>query len=158
MEGGTLNTYMVGGRMNAATTAATDDIAAHLWNPSTTKTIFVREVWFTKSAATADGQKLIRTTTIGTTPGATITPDIDNDVMLGLAPVSVAVMYTANFATEPVVAGPALAQTNLPAAVGAGFIWVFSTAIAVPAGTGLAVASPTAVIIQIADITYVWDE
>ena len=144
--------------MNAATTAATDDVAAHLWNASTTKTIYVREIWYAKTAATVDGIKLVRTTTIGTTPGATITPDIDNDTQRAVAPVSAAVLYTANFATEPTVQGPALAQTNLPAAIGAGFIWVFNTPIAVPQTTGLGLASPTAVIIQIADITYVWDE
>ena len=144
--------------MNAATTAAANDVAAHLWNASTTKTIYVREIWYAKSAATADSIMLSRSTTIGTTPGATITPDIDNDTQRAVAPVSAAVLYTSNFATEPTLATPALAQTNLPAAIGAGFIWVFNTPIAVPQTTGLALASPIATIIQIADVTFVWDE
>lgn len=151
--------YSVGGRMNAATTAATDDVAFQLWNPSTAKAIYAQEVHFFKSAATADGQKLIRSSARGATPGATLTPDIDNDYNRAVAPVSAAVLETSNFATEPTLAGPAIAQTNLPAAIGAGFIWVFGgDGIAVPQSTGLCVASPTAVIIQIADGTFVWDE
>lgn len=144
--------------MNAATTAAANEVAAHLWNPSTTKTLYVREIWYAKSAATADSIMLSRSTTAGTTPGSTITPDIDNDTQRAVAPVSGALLYTSNFATEPTLATPALAQTNLPAAIGAGFIWVFNTPIAVPQTTGLALASPVATIIQIADVTFVWDE
>ena len=151
--------YSVGGRMNAATTAATDDVAFQLWNPSTTKTIYCQEVHYAKTAATADGEKLIRSSARGATPGATLTPDIDNDYNRAIAPVSACVLETANFATEPTLQGPALAQTNLPAAIGAGFLWVFGgDGIAIPQSTGLCVASPTAVIIQIADGTFVWEE
>ena len=67
-------------------------------------------------------------------------------------------MYLQGFATEPVIAGPYMARTNLPAAIGAGFIWVFAEPIEVPAGTGLAVVTPVAVILQPADYTYIWDE
>lgn len=152
--------YRAAGRMNAATTAAANDVAVHIWNPSSTKGIYVKEIHFIKQgAATADSECLVRTTTAGTTPGATVTPDIDNDANRAVAPVSGALLYTANFATEPTVASPALMQTNLPAAIGAGFIWVFSgDGIFVPQGTGLGVASPVATIIQIADFSFVWTE
>lgn len=158
--------YSVGGRMNAATAATLDDVAAHLWNPSGTKSIFVAEIHVVKTAATVDHHKLIRSTTAGTTPGATITPDADNAYSRQATPPSGAVLYVANFATEPTLAGPEIARQNLPAAAGAGFAWVFGNGqpglgIEVPPGTGLAVAVPevgTEVAIQISDFTFVWDE
>jgi|SRR3990167_847758 len=150
------NRFSVSGR--SAATAATADQGSHLWNPHASVSLYVREVWVFKTVATVDNQQLIRTTTIGTTPGTTVTPDIDNHFARRFAPISGATLYLSTFATYPIVAGPALMRANLPAAIGSGFIWVFSGPIEVPAGTGLAVATPVSVILQPADITFVWDE
>ena len=152
-----MSRFSVAGR-SAASGANIDDVGVHLWNPHATISIYVREVWGFKTVATVDNQALVRTTTIGTTPGTTVTPDLDNHFARRYAPISGATMYLQGFATEPVVAGPYMMRTNLPAAIGAGFIWVFSEPLEVPAGTGLAVVTPVAVILQPADYTYVWDE
>jgi len=149
---------MAGGRMNANTDAAADAIAFVIRNASTSKTIYVREIWGAVTAATTAQLGLVRTTTNGTTPGATVTPDIDNDTQRAVAPVSAAVLESSNFATEPTVAGPYMARTNTPAAIGAGFLWVFNTPIAVPQSTGLAVVATTAVLVPIFDFTFIWDE
>ena len=113
--------------MNANTDATADSIAFVIRNASTTKTIYVKEIWAAVTAATTAQLGLIRTTTNGTTPGATVTPDIDNDTQRAVAPASGAVLETSNFATEPSVAGPYMARANTPAAIGAGFLWVFNT-------------------------------
>lgn len=145
--------------MNAATAATANDVALQLWNPSTTKGIYVKEIWWAKTAATVDNQALQRSTARGATPGATVTPDIDNEYTRAVAPVSTTVLETSNFATEPTLATPVMAQSNLPAAIGSGFIWVFGgDGIFVPSATGLCVVTPVAVIMQIADFTVVWDE
>ena len=151
------NRFSVAGRMSAAT-AATADMGSHLWNPHASISLFVREVHYFKTAATVDNIALVRTTTIGATPGATVAPDIDNQFSRSYAPISVAVLYLATFATYPVVAGPYMLRAALPAAIGSGVIWIFPEPIEVPAGTGLGVVTPVAVALQIADISYVWDE
>jgi hypothetical protein len=116
----------------------------------------VDEVHFFTTAATVSNPGLIRTTTRGTQT-LTVTPDIDNHDERLLAPITGAVLDL-DFSAEPTAAGPYLHRLNLPAAVGAGFMWVFPRGIRVPAGTGLGVATPVAVALQISDVTYVWHE
>lgn len=150
--------YAVAGR-SAATAATADQAGCHLWNPHATKSIYIREVWWFKTVATADNPGLVRTSTIGTTPGTTVTPDADNAFDRHAAPPSACVLYLATFATYPVVQGPYMHRENLPAAIGAGLVWSFlDEPVEVPAGTGFAVATPVATILQPGDATYVWDE
>lgn len=150
--------YSTGGR-SASTAATADQAGAALWNASTAKSIFAKEIHWFKTSATADGLQVIRTTNRGTTPGSTVTPDIDNDYNRAVAPVSGALLDLAAWATYPTVAGPPLARTNLPAAVGAGVMWVFGgDGIAIPQSTGLAVATPTALALIAGDVTFVWEE
>lgn len=148
--------YSVGGR-SAATAATADHAAAALWNPSATKSIRVREIWCFKSVATVDHHQLLRITARGT-PGTTVTPDADNDFDRELAPPSGAVLDLATYTAQPTVQTPPLARANLPAAIGAGFIWVFAEPILVKAGTGLAICTPQANVLQASDFTFVWDE
>lgn len=151
------NRYAVGGR-TTATAATADNVAAALWNPSGSKSIEVVEVHLTKITATADNHSLIRTSTRGT-QSTTVTPDADNAYNRQVTPASGAVLDVA-YSAQPTVQGPALARQNLPAAVGAGFMWVFDRPIIVPAGTGLAIAVPTGLSVAIvaSDVTFVWDE
>lgn len=158
--------YSVGGRMNAATGATLNDVASQLWNPSSTKSIFVAEIHFTKTTATGDSHGLQRSSARGATPGATVTPDADNAYSRQATPPSATVLELANFGTEPTLAGPEIMRTSLPAAIGSGFSWIFGNGqpgfgIEVPPGTGLCVMVPeigTEVAIQISDAIYVWDE
>lgn len=150
--------YGVGGR--SAATAATADIpGAVLWNASGAKSIYVVQAeWYKQGAATADNLALIRTSTRGTV-GSTVTPDIDNDYSRQVAPASGCLLDLASFSAGPTVQGPHLKRTNLAAAIGAGIIWAFhDEPIHVPAGTGLAFVTPTAVILQAGDVAFEWDE
>ena len=138
------------------TAAAIDDCGANLWNPHASISIFVVEVHIFKVGATVDNPGLVRTSARGTQT-ATVTPDIDNHYANRYAPISGAVIDT-DWSALPTVAGPYLMRAHLPAAAGAGLIWVFSQPIEIPAGKGLAVATPIATILQDANITFVWDE
>lgn len=145
--------------MNAATGTTADQAGAQLYNVSSTKVMAIKEVWLFKTVATADSHELIRTTSRGITPGATITPDIDNDWERLVAPPSTAEITTSAYATYPTASGPPLARTNLPAAIGSGFVFLFGReGIKVVGGEGLAVAIPATTAMQISDVTYVWDE
>lgn len=153
-----MSRYRVAGR-TADTAATADHVAAALWNPSSVKGIYVEEVHWALVGATASNPGLIRTSTRGTTPGSTVTPDIDNDDAGALAPVSGALLDLAAWTTQPTVQGPYMMRTNIAAAAGAGFIWVFrDPGIFVKAGSGLAIATPVAVILQDSDVSFVWSE
>jgi hypothetical protein len=143
----------------AATAATADQAGAQLWNPHATKSIYVREVWVFSTAATAQHPSLIRTTTAGTTPGTTVTPDADNAFDRRAVPASGALLYAATFAAYPTVAAPYLCRATLPAAIGAAAMFSFlDQPVEVPAGTGLAVATPIATALQANRYTFIWDE
>lgn len=154
------NRYSVGGRMNAATAATADHVAVNLWNPSGSKSLWVVSVEFFNTTATAMPAQLIRTSTAGTTPGSTVTPDADNAYNRQVTPASGALAYTAAFSgAQPTVQGPPIKRTNLAAAIGTGMIWAFyDTPIEVPAGTGLALSTPAATAFQVCDFAFEWDE
>jgi len=116
----------------------------------------VDEVHFFITAGTVTNPGLVRITTRGTAT-VTVTPDIDNHDERLLAPITGALLDT-TYSAQPTIAGPYLHRLNLPAAIGAGFMWVFPSGIRVPAGTGLAIATPVAVILGAGDVTVVWHE
>jgi len=153
-----MSRYAVAGR-SAATAATADQSGAVLWNPHSTKIIEVTEIWWFKTVATADNPAVIRTSTRGTTPGSTVTPDADNAFDRSATPQSGALLDLAAWATYPTVQGPYMHRENLPAAIGSGIVWAFpDDPIEIPPGTGLAVATPVATILQPGDVTFVWDE
>lgn len=149
--------YAVGGR-TVATAATANHAAAALWNPSTTKAIKLREVWVFKTAATVDNHGLRRITARGTA-GSTVTPDSSTSLDTPrITPQSGALLDLAAYTVQPTLTGVLLSRANLPAAIGAGFIWVFAEPIIIPPGEGLALITPEAVILQPSDVTFVWDE
>jgi hypothetical protein len=151
-----MSRYRVGGR-TVDTAATADNVGAALWNPSTSKGIYVEEVHWAKVGATVDNPGLVRISARGTAT-TTVTPDIDNDDANALAPVSGALLDVA-YSAQPTITAPYMHRTNLAAAGGAGFIWTFrDPGIFIPAGEGLAIATPVAVILQDSDVTFVWSE
>ncbi len=149
--------YSAGGRMGGATAATDESVGAALWNPAANKRIYVLEVAWAKTAATVDNPALQRSSTRGTQT-VTVTPDIDNAWERDIAPPSGALLDL-DFSAEPTLQGPHLKAWNLPAAIGSGFIFSFpSPGICIPPGTGLAVVTHVAVILQVADCTFTWQE
>lgn len=148
--------YRVGGR-TANTAATADNVGAALWNPHATKDIYLRELHWFQTAATVSNPGLVRISARGTA-SASVTPDIDNDDLRLLAPISGAILDI-TYSAQPTVSTPYLHRTNLPAAIGSGFIWVFvGLVLRIAAGWGIAVATPVAVILQASDVTVVWEE
>lgn len=147
--------YAVAGRA-AATAATADNVGAALWNPAAAKGLKVVEVHWFKITATADNLGIVRISTRGTQT-LTVTPDADNDYERLVVPATGALLDL-TYSAQPTLQTPYLKRINLPAAVGAGVMWVFPIPIDVPFGTGLAIATPTAVVLQSADVTFVFDD
>jgi hypothetical protein len=147
--------HSAGGR-TVATGATANISACALWNPHASSRVWVTEISWAKTVATVDNPMLIRTTTRGTQV-VTVTPDIDNSYERDIA-TPTGVLIDVDYSAEPTQAGPHLKVWNCPAAIGSGYIWRFDPpGICVPFGTGLAVGTIQAVIVQPADVTYVWN-
>lgn len=149
--------YGVGGR-SVATAATLNHAGAALWNPSTNIQLSVYEIHWFKTVATADSLGLGRITTRGT-PGSTVTPDADNNFGRSKnTPGSGALLDLAAYTLQPTLATPPILRSNLPAAIGAGLIWVFNQPWIIPPGEGLCIFTPLAVILQPGDVNFIWDE
>jgi hypothetical protein len=149
--------YIVGGR-SAATAATARHVAANVWNPHASDRIRIKEIWVCITTAGVANIGVARTTTRGT-PGSTVTPDIDNDTVRGAAPNSGFLLDLAAFTAQPTVDGSDLLRWNLPAAIGAAVIFSFrEKPTEVPAGTGLAVITATAVVFPASDFTFVVED
>jgi hypothetical protein len=148
--------YSVAGR-TAATAATADNFGGSLWNPSATKSLWVVEIAFAKTVATVDNQGVVRISARGTAT-TTTTPDTDNAWDRDGTPPSGALLDIA-YSAQPTIASPYQKRWNLPAAIGSGFIFTFpGPGIKVPAGTGLGLATPVAVILQPGDLSVTWYE
>jgi hypothetical protein len=147
--------HSVAGR-SAATAATSDNVGAALWNPAAAKILWVTEISWFKTVATADIAGLVRTSTRGTQT-STVTPDADNAYARDLTN-SAAGVLDVTYSAQPTIQGPYLWRIGLPAAVAAGFIKVFKRPIAVPPGTGLAIATPVATILQPGDVAFEFED
>jgi hypothetical protein len=150
--------FSIGGR-TVATAATANHAAAELWNPSATKGIYVTQIAWSKTVATADNIGIVRSSARGTAR-STVTPAQQNDADYQAAPPSGAVLDLSVFSVQPTLisATAFMFRWNLPAAIGSGFILPLPDPIFVPAGTGLVILTPAAVILQPADVTYFWRE
>lgn len=144
-----------------ATAATADHCAAQLWNPDSTRSLWVVEIHIQKTVATADHHMISRSTARGATPTATVTPDASNDYEAEITPDTGAVLELGTFGTQPTLGTPPLRRGNLPAAIGAANQFVFpGRGIRIPAGNahGLCVATPVATVLQPIDVTFVFGE
>lgn len=153
-----MRAYSAGGR-TAATAATANHAGAALWNASTTKSIFVTVISWSKTVATADNLGLVRITTRGTA-GSTVTPVAQNDADFDQAPPSGALLDLAAYTVQPTISSATAYQFrwNLPATVGCGFILALPDVIEIPAGGGLCLVTPPATILQPADVSFFWRE
>ena len=149
--------WSIGGR-GLATAATSNHVLAQLWNPSTTRTIFVTAVSLAQTGAVVSNTALTRSSARGATPTSTVTPTIASDWERKIIPPSVAVLELATFGTQPPLDGVPLFKWNNPASIGAGFIVPFESkdvqGIAVLPGAGLCLSTPVAVIHQVSDVTF----
>jgi hypothetical protein len=148
--------YRASGR-STATDGTINYAYGALWNASTTKSIYVFEIKIIKTVGTADNHGLATITARGT-PAATVTPGVSHHDDVLTAPESGALLDLGTYSAQPTIGVQGLDRTNLPAVVGAGWIWTFPKGRRIKPGTGLAIVSPVAVIGQPTDITFVWSE
>jgi hypothetical protein len=142
--------FSIAGR-SAATAATANHCVAQLWNPATSRGIWIL-------AISVGNLAVKRSTARGATPATSVTAAASNDLDGDTAPVSGTVAEFALFTTQPTLAGNILWSWNFPAAVGAGAIMPFANpnrhGIKVPAGQGVCLYTPDAVIFPASDITF----
>lgn len=145
--------YAVAGQ--AAAPSASGEPYAVLWNPSTTKRLYVEQVVIEDPHATILSRPgLVRCTTRGT-PGSTITPDADNSLdSSGIAPPSGAELNLADFTVSPTLQPPRLNIYNI--SFTGGSIHIILGDLAIPAGTGLCIECVANLATN--DVTVVWGE
>jgi len=151
--------FAVAGR-SANTAATADHVAVQLWNPSATRSVWVVEIHIQKSTtATLDNHGIAGTTARGATPTTTVTPDLDNDFEWEVTPASACVLELATFSSQPTLGTPYLYRGVLPAAIGSAVQYVFpGNGLKLKPASGLAVATPVAVILMASDFTFVFHE
>lgn len=149
--------FAVAGR-SAITSASANECVCNLWNPSSDRSIWVTEFYYSRTSTpvSVDPLRFCRTSTAGTTPGSTITPGLDSDYQREVVPVTGVVLHLANFATEPVLASPDLYRLVFPSTgVEDYMFWLFpEPGLRVPPGSGLALASTGATAATASDITF----
>jgi len=150
--------YSAGGR-TAATTATTGDAIATLWNPSTTKPIWLISYQYVTIDAVNSGRHSYQRITTRGTPGSTITPDIDNDWEKYAAPASGALIDLAAFSVQPTLATPFTARWHVPTGTGEMPVFFYPIRpVKIPPGTGFAATNPQASIAGAGDVTFEWME
>ena len=153
-----MSIYLITGR-TTATGAVANVAAAGIWNPHATARIRLKEIWIASTTAGVSNIGLLRTSARGTATGRAVvlSENVGND-NASLSGFSIDLAYT----VQPtyVTATGYLGRWNLPAAVGAGVILTMpgEQGIAIYAGAGIALVTPTAVIFPVSDVTFVIDE
>lgn len=151
--------WSIAGR-GLATAATANHVLAQMWNPSSTRTIWITAIGYSKTAATADIVALKRSSSRGATPTSTVTPNISSDWEREISPPSGAVLELATFGTQPTLDASSVPflQYGLAAAIGTGFIIPFESkdlqGLKVLPTSGLCLYAPTSAIVQVADIFF----
>lgn len=150
--------FSISGR-SAATAATANHCAAQLWNPSTTRPLWVMEVSMFIRTAAVGNLAIKHSSARGATPATSVTAAATNDLDGETAPLTGAVAEFALFTTQPTLTGNIVFGYNFPAAISAGFQRRFDNparhGVKVAPGTGLCLYTPDAVILPAADITFV---
>ncbi len=141
-----------------ATGAVANAAAAAVWNPSTTRTIRLREIWVASTTAGLSNLGLLRITARGTAT-ALVAALQQADGREVAAPSLFAIDTAASVQPTLDVATAYQWRWNLPASIGAGVIAVFSpSGILIPVGAGIALVTPPAVILPVSDVTFVVED
>jgi len=145
------------GRQSASSGAVIDNVAALIWNPHATVRVQLREIHIANSVATVAHIGVKRTTTRGATPAASFTAAIANADQRDIVDPAGIALEVAGFGTQPAVEGSYIERWAIPAAIGAGVMFVFADPLTIPAGTGLAIVSAAALLTPIMDYSLVYE-
>lgn len=142
------------------TAAAADNAIAQIWNPSSSKSIFVREIHVFKTGAGAADIPRIRRSSARGTASTSYTLDATNHADHAAAPVS-GMIHDLAFSAQPTFLGTSLRGLMgglTPGSIGAGLMWVFETPVQVKAGNGLVIVTGSALAYPISEAVFVVDE
>lgn len=150
--------HYAGAGVSVATAATADNAISGIWNPSTTKSIFVKEFHiFKTTAGAADIPKVRRTSARGTS-ASSFTPGIGCNLDHALAPES-GLIIDLDWSAEPTLVTGELYGAVVPASIGSGLMWVFGgEGIQVKAGAGLVLVTGSALAFPVSRFAAVWDE
>lgn len=149
--------YRVAGK-TAATAATLNHAVAGVWNPHATDRVRIQELKVCITAATACEPTIFRVTARGT-PGSTVTPLIAQSDGRDVGPVSGFLLDLAAYTVQPTLDGAvALEKWWLPAAIGAGMMWVFNDPIVVGPGAGIVLVTGTAVAFPVSSVSVVVED
>ena len=138
-----------------------NEAAAHLWNPSSTISLYLvrTDIMVSETTGGFSRQYLVRTTTQGTTPGSTVTPDADNAFDRRAAPPSGALVYTGNFNTTPVASAQSIATFTSDRRYGELKVWTFpGRGIRIPPGQGIGWFALGGLSSTLRQFGFTWDE
>jgi hypothetical protein len=150
--------YTVSG-ITVATAATAEHAVAELWNPHSTKSIFIRAIELGITAATAANPGIRRSSAKGTA-GSTVTVAREHDMDYGAAPDTGTTLELSAFSVQPTLIGTSSATSSLfrwpfAAAIGAGFMQRWSDpGMTVPPGAGVCVVTSTAIAFPISFVTF----
>jgi len=150
-------TIRLAGRQAASSGAVIDNVAGSIWNPHATARVILKEIHIANSVATVAHIGVKRTTTRGATPAASFTAAIANTDQRDIVDPAGLALEVAGFGTQPAVEGSYIQRWAIPAAIGAGVMFVFANPLTIPAGTGVAIVSATALLTPIMDYTIVYE-
>ncbi len=149
--------YRVAGK-TVATAATINHAVAGIWNPHATDRVRVTELKVCITTATAVEPTIFRNTARGTA-GSTVTPAIAQSDGRDVAPVSGFLLDLSAYTVQPTLDGAvALEKWWLPAAIGAGVMWVFSDPIVVGPGAGIVIVTGTAVAFPVSAVSIVAED
>lgn len=148
--------YTTNGKTTATAATAANAVGA-IWNPSTSKRIKCLEIHLFKLTVGAADEPVIRRTTARGTASTTITPTSTSEHEQIANPPSGWLLDVA-YSVQPTFATGEMHAAIIPAAIGAGIMWVFSKEIEIPAGQGLAVVTGTALAFPACRMTVVVED
>lgn len=144
--------------VTVATAATADNAVCGIWNPSTSKSVFIKEFHLFKTAAGAADIPKIRRTSARGTSASSFTPGIGCNLDHALAPES-GIILDLDWSAEPTLVTGELYSGVAPAAIGSGFMWVFpDPGIQVKQSAGLVIVTGSALAFPISRFTAVWGE
>lgn len=152
-----MNHYL-GSGVTVASGAVADNAICGIWNPSTSKSIFVKQIHLFKTAVggSPDIPKIRRATARGTS-ASSVTPGIGADASHALAPESGAILDL-DYSAEPTLEAGDLVAGVAPSAIGSGYMWVFDEWLTVKQNDALNLVVGTALAFPIARFTVWWAE
>lgn len=153
--------YSVRGRTTASMAPVSDSPLAVLWNPHATKRLRVIEVGMSFVGTSPGPSKVyIRRTTTRGTPGATVTPDIQQSFHRTAAPVSGTILDLAVYTVDPTFEGGANGLSWVsPANVSWIIIYSMPEGMEISPGNGLALVDIGETrTIPVAEVWFCWEE